>query len=118
MGKHIVMIVMMLLLLPFTALADCYEGCYDSTCDVPGACQAECDNDCCYYYDDDGNCWKYDSEFGFYPCDCDSYQCDNICDHDNCCDHDHDCDCHHHHDDDDDYWGYYSCFIGAITLQQ
>ena len=116
MGKQIVMIAVLIAVLPFIAYAECYENCYDSPCDVPGACETECDSDTCYYYDADGDCWKYDMDFGFYPCECVGYQCDDCCCHEDDCDHDHDCDsdCHHHHDDDD--WGYYTCFIGTAAV--
>ncbi|MEW6078834.1 MAG: hypothetical protein AB1724_13545 [Thermodesulfobacteriota bacterium] len=114
MRRQIIAIAVALVLVPIVAFSDCYENCYDSDCDVPGACETECDNDICYYYDDDGNCWEYDADFGFYPCGYDCYHCDDGCCDDDDCDDDCDCDCDHDHDHDD-YWDDHSCFIRAIA---
>jgi hypothetical protein len=96
-------------LFPYTVFSDCTEQCYDSKCEVPGACEMKCENNICYYYDEDGNCWKYDKDRGYYPCGCECYKCDDSCFDD---------DDHHHHDDCDD-WDEddYCCFIHVIQYE-
>jgi hypothetical protein len=98
--NKLIIFLALLVFLPSTAFSDCTEQCYDSKCEVSGACEMKCENNECYYYDEDGNCWKFDEDKGYYPCGCDCYKCDDSCyDYDDDCDWD---DC-----DEDDY----CCFI-------
>lgn len=111
MVKKIIMLLVFFVFIPLTAFSDCNEDCYTSTCDIPGTCEMECENNICYYYDNEGNCWKYDKDRGYYPCGCACYKCNDSCfDHDHC-----DCGC----DDDDCCWDDdcedYCCFIGIVN---
>ena len=117
MERSIRMLVVVLTLGVFMAgVCESYDDRYHSPCDVPGACQAWCEDGFCYYYDDDGDCWQYDERFGFYPCDCDCYGCDDDWCDDDCWDDPYGCDCDHchHYHDHDDYWHDWSCFIDSL----
>ena len=108
--KQIIMIFVALVFAPLIAFSDCYESYHDTGYGTPEICDVHCEDNVCYYYDHNGNCWEYDNEYGYYPCGCACDECNDNC---NDCYY-----CHHGHyydHDCDDYWYDCTCFIGAIN---
>ncbi len=103
--QKIIILLAVLVFFPVLVFPDCNEDCYNSECDIPGTCEIRCEDNICYYYDEEETCWQYDQNHGYYPCGCECYECD-----DSCFEDDDDCD----HDDDDKLHVYYTCFIQVI----